>query len=675
MMRVPGYEQLASVLQDAYDQCAEGKGAERHARGNPFHEQHMQTISRLFNTDKGMAFQVVKKLTEGLDMPDHDRRERELLGVIVYTAGIILYHRRIDLGVDANADAECTQHVQDDYGINEGYVIHALIAKQGQAARDDHTTDAFMYVREHMAQSDYTTLNDDGTLYCMSVADMVDVLQDFAQNPTWDTDRFVGDMMPFCDVPPAGWTCSRGKGHEGPCAASQANGKSGVQLDTSMPPLNPDVDASVRARLIASTLRVDQTPVPKFCPECGIEKMGDPYLHWSFCPLPAAEAEAAFDEAVETAEDDARPTWVDDHGNKHDMTDALNWRIGDVFGNDSGLRKNLNDIRMDRSGQRVFLFEHYMSSGFETAEEVGRYLQWVERIPGTVEVKPGLDEELWQEGDEVRRVTWARGAGAFSYYKGYTLANREGVHDPRKIRILTDDNGESVVLPSTWFMWQARPEPKAEVGTPFQPTAASATLDPISVESEADDALTDEIARGRTDVHGAEQKIEISLPTRIQDDFDEARVDRVASSHGDGEHYDAVQPNLEWLAGDLVTAVVRRKGQFTVGKNYTLRADVSDFAAQVVADDDGDENGWHISNFTWHSRPALAEPTTVLPPEEWLAGDWVTYKGPRSKRFTHGVPYIVEVAPGDDRIFDVKKDDGGKRISADISNFEWHSRP
>lgn len=89
----PGYEHLAAVLEAAFKQASEGKGAERHARGNAFHEQHMQTISTLLNSDRGMAFQAIKKLTEGLDFEEIDRRERELLGVIVYVAGIIVWHR------------------------------------------------------------------------------------------------------------------------------------------------------------------------------------------------------------------------------------------------------------------------------------------------------------------------------------------------------------------------------------------------------------------------------------------------------------------------------------------------------------------------------------------------------------------------------------------------------
>ena len=93
-MNAPGYEQLSEVLRAAFDQAAYGKGAERHARGNDFDKQHMQTISNLLGTERGMAFQVCKKLTEGLDMEAYDRFERELLGVIIYTAGIIIWRKK-----------------------------------------------------------------------------------------------------------------------------------------------------------------------------------------------------------------------------------------------------------------------------------------------------------------------------------------------------------------------------------------------------------------------------------------------------------------------------------------------------------------------------------------------------------------------------------------------------
>jgi hypothetical protein len=89
----PGYQELANVLEAALEQAQSGKGRERHANGLPFEDQRMQTISDLIGTERGMAFQAIKKLTEGLDLADPDAVERELLGAIVYTAGIVVRHR------------------------------------------------------------------------------------------------------------------------------------------------------------------------------------------------------------------------------------------------------------------------------------------------------------------------------------------------------------------------------------------------------------------------------------------------------------------------------------------------------------------------------------------------------------------------------------------------------
>ncbi len=91
---VEGYEHLQNVLWDALRQAAFGKGKERHANDLPFHEQRMQTISGLLNSDAGMAFQAVKKLTEGLQFSDPAAREKELLGAIVYIAGILVRQRK-----------------------------------------------------------------------------------------------------------------------------------------------------------------------------------------------------------------------------------------------------------------------------------------------------------------------------------------------------------------------------------------------------------------------------------------------------------------------------------------------------------------------------------------------------------------------------------------------------
>jgi len=88
-----GYEKLTDVLQAAQNQAAHGKGRDRHANNLPFHEQRMQTISKLIKSPKGMEFQAIKKLTEGMQFDDHDRREAELLGAINYIAGIVIYFR------------------------------------------------------------------------------------------------------------------------------------------------------------------------------------------------------------------------------------------------------------------------------------------------------------------------------------------------------------------------------------------------------------------------------------------------------------------------------------------------------------------------------------------------------------------------------------------------------
>lgn len=94
-----GYEQLFDVLMAAHDQAAHGKGKERHANSLPFHEQRMQQISNQLNSPLGMAYQVEKKMTEGLDFDDPERRERELLGAIVYLSGIVVWLRNQALRV------------------------------------------------------------------------------------------------------------------------------------------------------------------------------------------------------------------------------------------------------------------------------------------------------------------------------------------------------------------------------------------------------------------------------------------------------------------------------------------------------------------------------------------------------------------------------------------------
>lgn len=88
------YGTLADVLDRALEQASGGKGNERHAQGQPFEEQPMQTISRLLSSTEGMRFQAIKKIQESARMDQQDRRTAELLGAINYIAGIIIYEER-----------------------------------------------------------------------------------------------------------------------------------------------------------------------------------------------------------------------------------------------------------------------------------------------------------------------------------------------------------------------------------------------------------------------------------------------------------------------------------------------------------------------------------------------------------------------------------------------------
>lgn len=86
-----GYENLRSILDEAYEQAASGKGKERHANGKPWEEQPIAEIGRMvgvgFNTG-----QAIKKLQESTRM-EPEAACRELLGAIVYAASAIMLIR------------------------------------------------------------------------------------------------------------------------------------------------------------------------------------------------------------------------------------------------------------------------------------------------------------------------------------------------------------------------------------------------------------------------------------------------------------------------------------------------------------------------------------------------------------------------------------------------------
>lgn len=96
-----GYEALSSVLQEAIDQAALGKGLERHADGRPFHDQPIMRETLAV----GLGFpagQARKKILEAVRCCDEhpERAVADLLGAINYIAALVIALR---LGMEAQA--------------------------------------------------------------------------------------------------------------------------------------------------------------------------------------------------------------------------------------------------------------------------------------------------------------------------------------------------------------------------------------------------------------------------------------------------------------------------------------------------------------------------------------------------------------------------------------------
>lgn len=91
---LPGYEQLAAVLDAALAQAQAGKGKERHAgEGEAFHDQKIVQLCEWMGSTQGAVFQVAKKALESTRLDDA-AAERELLGAINYAAAAVLVLRR-----------------------------------------------------------------------------------------------------------------------------------------------------------------------------------------------------------------------------------------------------------------------------------------------------------------------------------------------------------------------------------------------------------------------------------------------------------------------------------------------------------------------------------------------------------------------------------------------------
>ncbi len=83
-----GYEKLVEWLNKAVEQAAYGKGKERHATGEPFHEQPICAITRRLGLGYPLG-QAEKKIEESRRL-DEGAAIFELLGAINYLAAAII---------------------------------------------------------------------------------------------------------------------------------------------------------------------------------------------------------------------------------------------------------------------------------------------------------------------------------------------------------------------------------------------------------------------------------------------------------------------------------------------------------------------------------------------------------------------------------------------------------
>lgn len=87
------YTPLRTVLEQAYNRTAKGKGKERHADQKAFLQQPIFAIPRaLGGSQDPLLFQAVKKIYESKRLPS-PRDEAELLDAIVYLAAAVLLMR------------------------------------------------------------------------------------------------------------------------------------------------------------------------------------------------------------------------------------------------------------------------------------------------------------------------------------------------------------------------------------------------------------------------------------------------------------------------------------------------------------------------------------------------------------------------------------------------------
>lgn len=92
----PAYVSLRAVLDKAYAQAAEGKGKDRHTKGedHAFIDQPICELQRLFSNDYAFG-QAAKKMEESKRLPK-DKALAELLGAINYIAAAYIVREEQD---------------------------------------------------------------------------------------------------------------------------------------------------------------------------------------------------------------------------------------------------------------------------------------------------------------------------------------------------------------------------------------------------------------------------------------------------------------------------------------------------------------------------------------------------------------------------------------------------
>lgn len=114
---VPGYDDVFKILALAYDQCARGKGKERHANNLPFNEQKIMKLTRSFGTGFPLG-QASKKLEECQGL-SYGADIKEILGAIVYSCAAAMHleeEAAMEHGSLSSMTARATLSTYDDFG-------------------------------------------------------------------------------------------------------------------------------------------------------------------------------------------------------------------------------------------------------------------------------------------------------------------------------------------------------------------------------------------------------------------------------------------------------------------------------------------------------------------------------------------------------------------------------